>query len=261
MWGLCRIATKNVYLSAYKSFFMKAMIFAAGLGTRLRPLTNDKPKALVKLNGVPLLERVIRKVLKVGFKEIVVNVHHYAEDVIRFLAEKDHFGLKIHISDESDLLLETGGGLKKAASFFDDGKPFLVHNTDIISDIDLKKMYQYHCDSNGLATLAIRQRKTSRYLMFNEKDELAGWVNTKTGQRKISRTGASRVTLKAFSGIQIIDPALFSFFPDEKVFSIIDVYLKAASSNTIMAYAHDDGQWLDVGKPEQLKLAEQFVED
>ena len=123
---------------------MKVMIFAAGLGTRLRPLTNDKPKALVKLNGVPLLERIIRKVSNAGFKEIVVNVHHYAEDVIRFLAGKDHFGLKIHISDESDLLLETGGGLKKAASFFDDGKPFLVHNTDIISDIDLKDNSKCH---------------------------------------------------------------------------------------------------------------------
>ena len=250
-----------MYLSPHKLLFMKAMIFAAGLGTRLRPLTNDKPKALVKLKGIPLLERVILKVSKAGFREIVVNVHHYAEDVVRFLAEKDHFGLKIHISDESDLLLETGGGLKKAASFFDDGKPFLVHNTDIISDIDLKKMYDFHCNTNALATLAVRQRKTSRYLMFNEKDELAGWVNTKTGQRKISRTGASRVILKAFSGIHVIDPALFSFFPDEKVFSIIDVYLKAAKTNSILAYAHDDGQWLDVGKPEQLKLAEKFVVD
>ncbi len=240
---------------------MKAMIFAAGLGTRLRPLTNDKPKALVKLNGVPLLERVIRKVSEAGFREIVVNVHHYAEDVIQFLAEKDHFGLKIHISDESDLLLETGGGLKKAIPFFADGKPFLMHNTDIISDIDLQKMYTYHCDSNALVTLAVRKRKTSRYLIFNEKDELTGWVNTKTGQRKISRMGASRVTIKAFSGVHVVDPALFSFFPDEKVFSIVDVYLKAAKTSAIMAYAHDDGQWLDVGKPEQLKLAEGFVED
>ncbi|MGB1243748.1 MAG: sugar phosphate nucleotidyltransferase, partial [Chitinophagales bacterium] len=167
---------------------MKAMIFAAGLGTRLRPLTNDKPKALVEVNGKPLLEIVILQLKRYGFRDIVVNVHYFAKQIIRFLEAKNNFGIHIQISDESDLLLETGGGLQKAKHFLcSDDEPFLVHNVDILSDINLKALYQSHLEGSPLATLVVRNRKTSRYLLFDETNRLCGWKNVKTGEVRMMR--------------------------------------------------------------------------
>lgn len=240
---------------------MKAMIFAAGLGTRLRPLTNDRPKALVEVGGMPLLEIAIRRLKFYGCTEMVINIHHFAEKIIAFLKEKNDFGLTIHLSDERDLLLETGGGLKKAAHFFEDNQPFFVCNADILTDLDLRKMYDAHCQSNAIATMAVRNRETSRYLIFNQKEELVGWRNVKTKEVKWSKKTPEDLTRNlAFSGIHIISPAFFDYFPkEENAFSIIPIYLKAAEKEQILAYPHDDTIWLDVGKLPALEKAETIV--
>ncbi|MEL6972512.1 MAG: sugar phosphate nucleotidyltransferase [Bacteroidota bacterium] len=167
---------------------MKAMVFAAGLGTRLRPYTNDRPKALVEVQGKTLLEIVLLRLKSFGVKEVVVNVHHYADMVVRFLNEHEHFGLKIVISDERDMLLDTGGGLLKAKKYLEDA-PFLIHNVDILSDFDLEELFNQHRRDPCLTTLAVRQRKTSRYLEFDRYGRLCGWINKKTGERKESRKG------------------------------------------------------------------------
>ena len=237
------------------------MIFAAGLGTRLRPLTNDRPKALVEVGGMPLLEITIRRLKHYGCTEIVINVHHFAEKIIAFLKEKNNFGIIIHISDERDWLLETGGGLKKAISFFTDNEPFLVCNADILTDLDLRKMYDAHCESKAIATVAVRNRETSRYLVFNKKQELVGWRNVKTEEVKWSKKTREDLTKNlAFSGIHVISPAFFDYFPKrEKAFSIIPVYLKAAKKERVLAYPHNETIWLDVGKLPALKEAEKIV--
>lgn len=233
---------------------MKAMVFAAGLGTRLRPYTNDRPKALVEVQGKTLLEIVLRRLQSFGVEEVVVNVHHFADKVISHLQEHENFGLKIYISDERDLLLDTGGGLKKAAHLLADA-PFLIHNVDILSDLDLEQFYTSHRPGVDLSTLAVRQRETSRYLEFNPQGELCGWKNKKTGERKISRAETT-VLDWAYSGIAVIDPALFAYFPDDKeVFSIIDVWLTAAKKGIIRNFPHDTTKWLDVGKPLALERA------
>ena len=230
------------------------MVFAAGLGTRLRPYTNDRPKALVEVQGKTLLEIVLRRLQSFGVEEVVVNVHHFADKVIAHLQEHENFGLKIHISDERGLLLDTGGGLKKAAHLLADA-PFLIHNVDILSTLDLGELYASHRPGLALSTLAVRQRETSRYLEFTPQGELCGWKNNKTGERKISRA-AAKVMDWAYSGIAVIDPALFAYFPPEKeVFSIIDVWLTAAEKGIIRNFPHDTTKWLDVGKPLALERA------
>ncbi|MGB1243187.1 MAG: nucleotidyltransferase family protein [Chitinophagales bacterium] len=243
---------------------MKAMIFAAGLGTRLRPLTNHKPKALVEVNGTPLLEIVIQRLKQQGFNNIVVNVHYFAKQIIRFLEAKNNFGIQISISDETDLLLETGGGLLKTRSFFEETKnePFLVHNVDILSDIDLAALYQSHLQNNPLATLVVRNRKTSRYLLFDEANQMYGWKNVKTGEVRVMREISASLPPKAlaFSGIHVISPTIFQYMPkEENAFSIIETYLQAAKTQKIMAYPSDNSNWLDVGKPESLAQAEELI--
>jgi len=164
---------------------MKAMIFAAGLGSRLKPLTDTMPKALVPVAGRPMLEHVILKLKAFGFTEIVINIHHFGEQILEFLKVNDNFGLTIHISDERDVLLDTGGGIRKASSFFENSdEPFLVHNVDILSNVDLKELYDYHLQTDGLATLLVSQRKTSRYLLLDAEKRLCGWINKDTGQVK-----------------------------------------------------------------------------
>lgn len=232
----------------------KAMIFAAGLGTRLRPLTNDRPKAMVEVNGRSLLEINIRKLVAFGFTDIVVNVHHFADLVVKFLREND-FGANMIISDESGELLETGGGLKKAASVLQ-GAPFLVHNVDILTDLDLNAFYDFHQKNKALATLATRKRTTSRYLLFDEEKVLHGWTNVKEGIVRQKRATENDLLFRAFSGIHVIDPLIFSLFSRKGKFSIIDTYLDCAKNHLIQEYQHDDGLWLDVGKLESLKEAE-----
>jgi NDP-sugar pyrophosphorylase family protein len=237
---------------------MKAMIFAAGLGTRLRPLTNDRPKAMVEVGGMPMLEIAIRRLKYFGVKEIVVNVHHFGQMIIDFLEANDNFGIHIHISDERDLLLDTGGGLKKALPLLGNA-PFIVYNVDILNDIDLKAMYEAHLSTEErLATLAVRKRESSRYLLFDNSGILAGWRNAKTGERK-QIWAAEQFNDWAFSGIHIVEPSLFSWMKEEQVFSIIDLYLKAGFYRHIRAYPHDETIWLDMGKPPALAQADQLL--
>jgi len=237
---------------------MKAMIFAAGLGTRLKPLTDFKPKALVEIKNISLLEIAINKLKKSGFDEIIINVHHFADMIIDFLKSKNNFGIRIEISDERDLLLDTGGGLEKASWFFDDGKSFLIYNVDILSDIDLRKMHQFHQASDSIATLAVINRITQRYLLVDDENILCGWQNIKSGEIKNVRETTSTLHQLAYSGIQIINPRIFSLMPEEKVFSIIDFYLSIAAKERITAFRHDESYWLDLGKLESLKKAETF---
>jgi NDP-sugar pyrophosphorylase family protein len=238
---------------------MKAMIFAAGLGTRLKPLTDNKPKALVEIKNIPLLQIVLTKLKDYGFDEVIINLHHFADKIIDYLESKNNFGIHIQISDERDLLLDTGGGLKKASWFFNDGKPFLVYNVDVLSDIDLHKLYRTHLLTNSLVTLAVRNRESQRYFLFNKENILCGWKNIKTGDTKITRQSESQLKPLANSGIQIIDPRIFNLMPDEKVFSIIDLYLKLAPDYKISAFIHDENYWLDLGKKESLAEAEKLL--
>lgn len=239
---------------------MKAMIFAAGLGTRLRPLTDNQPKALVEINGITLLEIVIQRLKRCGVTDILVNVHHHAEKIIDFLQSKNNFDLNIEISDERKELLDTGGGLLKARNFFDDGKPFIVHNVDILSNINLKKMYNKHIKTGAVATLSTRHRATSRYLLFNKKNLLYGWMNIRTGKMILCKKKKGKLTLRAFSGIHVISPELFDAMPEGKsVFSIIDVYLAAAAYQKIVGYPHEKDEWMDVGKLENIGAAEEML--
>lgn len=243
---------------------MKAMVLAAGLGTRLRPLTNTLPKALVPVNGTPLLEHVIQRLKFYGFCDIIINVHHFAGQIVEFLQQKQHFGVNIAISDERDKLLDTGGGLKKAAWFFDDGQPFLVHNVDILTDLDLSEFYRAHLhaphlQSQALATLAVRQRPTSRYVLFNQENLLCGWENRTTGERKIVRsTPEEELIPLGFSCLQVIQPEIFELLPEQEVFSITDAYLKLAAHHKIAAFRHDESLWMDVGRKDQLAKAEEL---
>ena len=240
---------------------MKAMILAAGLGTRMRPFTDKKPKALIEIAGRTLLEIVITNLIKSGFDEIIINVHHFADQIIELLNLKNNFNVRIDISDERDELLDTGGGLKKASWFFDDGKPFLVHNVDIITDMNLMEMMKFHNERKALVTLAVRKRETSRYLLLDKSTfELCGWTNVKTGEVKIAISGRE-TNRYAFSGIHIIDPAFFDFVDDKEKFYIIDEYLKLAKNNKIVGFVHSDSKWLDIGKPESLEEAERIAKD
>ena len=233
------------------------MILAAGLGTRLQPLTDDTSKALIKVKNKTLLEIVIERLKSFGFNEIIINVHHQAEKIIDFLIQKNNFNIKIKTLLEKELL-GTGGGLKKAQWFFSDKKPFLIHNVDILSSFDLKKITQEHINSKALATLAIQKRKTNRYLIFDEKNNLVGWKNTKTNEEKISRE-TKKQFLFGFSGIQVLSYEIFSLMPKKERFSIINLHLDLAKKYLVKGLDCSDSLWLDVGKMESLPLAEKML--
>ncbi len=235
---------------------MRAMILAAGLGTRLKPITNNIPKALVKVGNATLLEICIKNLKEQGISDIIINVHHFAAQIKIFLAKNNNFGANISISDETEKLLDTGGGLKKAAWFFDDDKPFLLHNVDVISNLNLKTIYDFHINSNAIATLAVRKRESGRYLLFNSENILCGWKNAKTN-KIISSAEVKLLKEYAFSGIHIIDPKIFSLMPSDTVFSMIDLYLKVMKSNHVYGYIDKDSFWMDVGNPANLEIAEE----
>lgn len=237
---------------------MKAMILAAGLGIRLRPLTENIPKALVQVNGIPMIELVIRRLIYFGFDRIIVNLHHFPGKIMHFLNSKECFGIEITTSDERGKLLGTGGGIKKAAWFFNDDKPFLVHNVDVFSNINLLKFYQTHCQSDSLATLAVKKRKTSRHLIFDDKNYLCGWKNEQKGKKILSREPSSMYRELAFSGMHVVDPEIFKYMKDKDEFSIIDAYIEISKYRDIKAYRHDKTFWLDLGTPEGLDMAMKY---
>ena len=233
---------------------MKAMIFAAGLGTRFKPWTDAHPKALAIVNGKSLLQRNIEYLQQSGIREVVVNVHHFADQIVHAIKENKGWGSEIIVSDETDAVLETGGGLKKAAALLQGGS-FVVINVDILTDLNLGDMIHYHQQLMPLATLATTNRTTSRYFLFDHFHNLCGWRNTKTGEEKISRISAD-TSPKAFSGIHIIDPKIFSLIRQKGKFSMVDVYLDLASSEIIKGFDHTGSKFIDVGKPEAVAVAE-----
>ena len=241
---------------------MQAMIFAAGLGTRLKPLTDTMPKALVPVGGEPLLRHVIELLKAARAGRIVVNVHHFADQVKNYLSENDNFGMNIRISDESDALLDTGGGLRKAQSLFLSDRPILIHNVDILSNVDLRTFYDLHVNHD--ATLLVSERKTKRYLLFDDDMRLVGWTNTETGEVRgpFPHIDVSQCRRYAFSGIHLFSPRLFPLmddFPDK--FGIIDFYLNVCAHADIRGYLKSDLKLMDVGKLDTLAQADTFLNE
>ena len=228
---------------------MKAMILAAGLGTRLRPITDTIPKALVKVQGIPLIENSIRHLQKNGVNSFIINIHHFGDQIIDFLGKHNNFGSEITFSDERDQLLDTGGGLKKTAGFFNDNNPFIIYNVDVVSDLDLSKVVDSHNHSEALATLVVRNRETSRYFLFNRAMELSGWENKSTGERKLTKGGEENFTAFAFSGIQVVSPAIFPLIIEEGKFSLTILYLRLSSKQKISGFVDKESYWMDTGKP------------
>ena len=233
----------------------KAMLFAAGLGTRLKPFTDHHPKALAMVNGKPLLERNIQYLKGFGISEFVINVHHFADQIQAFLKKNDNFGVKIQISDESDVVLETGGGLVKARKLLGDD-PFLVMNVDILTDLDISKMIQFHVENQPLVTLAVSHRQSSRKLLFEEDMQLKGWINLISGE-KILQT-ENLLNEFAFSGVHILDPKIFDQMPDSGKFSIMTTYMELMKDEKILGFDHSGGILIDVGRPESVVEAEQY---
>ena len=242
---------------------MKAMILAAGLGTRLRPLTDDRPKALVEINGSTLLEITLSRLRNCGVREVMINMHHFADMIVEYLKANNNFGMRIEVSRE-EVLLDTGGGLKKAAYFFVEGpssaEPFIVHNVDVLSTIDLRRMVQFHTDKKALATLAVQDRKTSRYLLFDDQLQLCGGRSGSDQERELVRSSlvrsAQELHMLAFSGIHVISPRLLAMMIEDGAFSIITSYLRlAAQRERILAFRADEYYWRDLGRPEGIEQA------
>lgn len=238
------------------------MIFAAGLGTRLKPLTDTVPKALVEIGGKTFLEIVISKLKKAGVTELVVNVHHFSGMIIDYLKANDNFSLDISVSDESSQLLDTGGGLKKAAPLLKSDEPIIIHNVDVLSSLDLNKVVAFHKKENALATIVARDRQTQRFLLFDNERRLVGWENHKTGEVKIvPGQKIKNATPLAFSGIHVISPGLPGLLAEEGKFSIIDSYLRLAGQHKIVAYPDFSPFWMDIGKPDEFEKARQMIAD
>ena len=240
---------------------MRAMILAAGLGTRLRPLTDDRPKALVEIAGRTLLEINLSRLRAYGIREVIINVHHFTDMILEYLKLNDNFGLRIVISRE-EVLLDTGGGLKKAARFFLEdskhlGEPFILHNVDVISTIDLPRMVQFHTENQALATLAVQNRETARYLYFDEQLQLCGRRSGRDQTPEFVRP-SPRAQALAFSGIHIISPRFLAMMTEEGAFSIVNSYLRlAAQQEKILAFRADEYYWRDLGRPENVLQAAQ----
>ncbi len=237
---------------------MEAMILAAGLGTRLRPLTTNRPKALVEVNGTTLLEHNLNRLILFGFNKIVINIHHFP-DMVKDFVKSRIFDAEILFSDEREQLMDTGGALKKAEPLFSGLEPVLIHNVDILTSLDLGQIYRGHIATDALATLLVSRRNTARQLLFDTFNQLVGWKNTSTLETLWSDNPVANAIPLAFSGIHIVSPELFHLLPKAHPYPIIPEYLHLAKQHKILAYKHLAEQWLDVGKPETLKKAESFL--
>lgn len=238
---------------------MKAMIMAAGKGTRLGKITESIPKALVDLNGKTALHRAVEKCTAHGFSDIIINVHHFAGMVEEEVKRLNGMGFRISVSDERDLLLENGGGLYKARHFFDK-EPFLLYNVDIVSDFDLTSLYSLHIEKKGLATLAVRHRPGKRFLLIDNEGRLRGWRNISTGEQILAGVSEDGLHEIAFSSMHIVEPEIFSYM-NEGIYSMIDLYLKLAAEHKIFTLKHDEGYWIDVGTPESLEEVRRLFKD
>lgn len=232
-----------------------ALIFCAGLGTRFKPWTDQHPKALAVINGKSLLQRNIEYLQQYGVDNIIVNLHHFAEQIVDAVRENNGWGSNIIISDETEAVLETGGGLLHAKNLFPPGKKFITCNADILTDLDISKLIAFHEKEKPLITMAIGNRKTSRYLLFDEENTLCGWRNVSTGEEKISRQ-AKVLFQKSYDCVVVFDYAVFDLIPFTGKFSLIDLYLHLAKTHIIKGFEHGDDRWIDVGKPESVAPAE-----
>ena len=227
----------------------KAMILAAGLGTRLMPMTENKPKALVELDGVPLLEHVILKLKSQGFTRIIINVHHHAEMIMEYVSSREKYGIQIEFSHEKEELLDTGGGIAKASWFLND-EAFLVYNVDVNSNIDLDAMYRAHLSHGAIATLAVKERVTSRSLLMNREGFLKGWRDNRSGKTIMVDPEMVDLFPIAFSAIQVLDPKVFSLFPTQLSFPLMPFYMELAKTHPVYLHRHDRDTWTDMGKLE-----------
>ena len=230
---------------------MKAMIFAAGLGTRLGKITENIPKALLRLNGKTALQHAVEKCCEHGFNDIIINVHHFADMVLDEIQRLKSKGFSIAVSDERDRLLETGGGLFKARGFFDTD-PFLIYNVDIISSFDISALYNYHMNKKGLATLAVRHRPGNRFYLIDKEGIVRGWRNNATGDQVLTVSGNIELSEIAFSSMHIVDPVIFDYM-SEGIYTMTDLYLKLAADFNIYTLLDDGGYWVDIGTPESLE--------
>ena len=232
---------------------MKAMILAAGIGSRLQPVTNTIPKALIEVGGVPMLEIVLTRLVRAGCTAVVINLFHLAGMVIDFLKSKSNFGIQIEVSRETELL-DTGGGLKKVADFFDDDQPFLLHNVDVLTNLDLRRLIQFHSDNHALATLAVQSRASSRYLLFDEGGNLCGWQSVAEDRTLWCRSPVNITERLAFNGIHVISPKIFNRMSEAGKFSINHVYLRlAGEGERIQAFRADGFFWRDIGRLDRLE--------
>lgn len=238
---------------------MLGMILAAGLGTRLKPFTDTKPKALFEINGKPLIHYAIEKLKKHGFDKIIINVHHFPDKIISYLKESDYSDTEIIISDEREELLDTGGGIKNIINLIRVDEPILIYNVDILTNLNLEDLFQNHIKDRSLITLAVSNRKSSRYFLFNETFELCGWRNVNTGQEKIVKNSSSTLKEFAFSGIHVLSPEVFRLMPEENKYSIVDFYLSIAANENIIGFDHSDSKLIDVGKSDSVPEAEKFL--
>jgi N-acetyl-alpha-D-muramate 1-phosphate uridylyltransferase len=234
---------------------MKAMIFAAGLGTRFKPWTDSHPKALALVNGKTLLQRNIEYLQKSGITDVVVNVHHFAGQLVQAVEEYGGWGSNVIISDETDAVLETGGGLVKARHLLDGNEPFVTVNADILTDLDIPALVRFHREQKALISFAVSARETSRYFLFDEQNRLCGWMNTTTGEKKIAVPGNNLRPL-AYSCVVVFEPAVFPLIRQQGKFSLTDMYLDLAPEHKIMGWEHSGDRWIDVGKTESVAKAE-----
>lgn len=231
------------------------MIFAAGLGSRFKPWTDNHPKALAPVNGKSLLQRNIEYLQKYGITEVVVNVHHFADQIIAAVQQNKGWGSSIVISDESNEVLETGGGLLKARQLLEGNEPFVTVNADILTDLNLKRLIDYHKDYKPLVSFGVTNRKTSRYFLFDEYDRLCGWRNKKTDEEIIA-IAKKKLVERAYSCVVVFEPSIFSLIPQQGKFSIVETYLSLAQDHLILGYDHTGDKFADVGKPESVAAAE-----
>jgi len=237
---------------------MKAIIFAAGRGSRLGKITDTRPKALVEIGGITMLEHAIQNLKKHSVNEIIINVHHFADQIEEFLKMKRNFNIRLEISNERENLLETGGGLIKASWFFDDKNPFLTYNVDILTNLDISSMVKFHTASDALVSLAGKIRETQRYFISDQNHRLCGWENIKTGESINSLDIEGKAERVGYSGISIMSPRIFELIVEKGAFTLTPVFLRLAGKHRLMVYRHDNDYWTDIGSPKRLKEAETY---
>ena len=238
---------------------MRALILAAGMGSRLKPLTDSTPKALVPFKGMPMVERVIRNLVDAGVQHIMVNVHHYADQVVDFLENLAIEGINLHISDETGELMDTGGAILQARDFLSADEDFIVHNVDVYTNLNIAELISYHRKGDALATLAVKRRTTSRSLLFDPEGTLCGWKHNETGEERMVRTPSGFLEDLGNSCVQMINAGFLDFFPKTEPRSLTEMYLELAKQHKIGAFIHNQDYWYDLGRYNNFMKADKEV--